>query len=149
MSLSRRRFLETAALTGAASLAAAAEGGHSSLPTRVLGRTGARPSILAFGCGSRFLMYKEDDQALEALHRALDLGITYVDTAYSYGNGLSETRVGQIMKTRRKGIFLATKVQARGGDEAMRIIEGSLKRLQTGQIDLIHIHSSIPSHRWC
>jgi uncharacterized protein len=142
MSISRRRFLETAALTGAAaSLASGAEGGHSAIPTRVLGRTGARPSILAFGCGSRFLMYKEDDKAIEALNHALDLGITYVDTAYSYGNGLSETRVGHVMKTRRKGIFLATKVQVRGGDDAMRIIEGSLKRLQTDQIDLIHIHS--------
>lgn len=142
MSISRRRFLETAALTGAAAATASgAEAGHASLPSRVLGKTGARPSILAFGCGSRFLMYKEDDKAIEALNHALDLGITYVDTAYSYGNGLSETRVGHVMKTRRKGIFLATKVQARGGDEAMRIMEGSLKRLQTDQIDLIHIHS--------
>jgi uncharacterized protein len=142
MNISRRHFLETAALTGAAAtLASGAEAGASAIPTRVLGQTGARVSILAFGCGSRFLMYKEEDQALEALNHGLDLGITYVDTAYSYGNGLSETRVGKVIKSRRKGLFIATKVQARGGDEAMRIIEGSLKRLQTDQIDLIHIHS--------
>jgi aryl-alcohol dehydrogenase-like predicted oxidoreductase len=77
------------------------------------------------------------------LNRAFDLGITYMDTAFGYGNGLSETRVGKVMAVRRKkdGIFLATKIEARKGDEAARTIEGSLKRLQTDQIDLIHIHS--------
>jgi predicted aldo/keto reductase-like oxidoreductase len=85
-------------------------------------------------------MYKDEDKALEALNRAFDNGITYMDTAYAYGNGLSEERVGKVMKTRRKDIFLATKVPARNGDEARKIIEGSLKRLQTDQVDLIHIH---------
>lgn len=45
------------------------------------------------------------------------------------------------MATRRKEVFLATKVQERDGEEAMRIVEGSLKRLQTDQVDLIHIHA--------
>ena len=111
------------------------------MPTRILGRTGARVSILAMGGGSRFLMYKDEDKALEALNRAFDLGITYMDTAYSYGNGLSEERVGKVMKTRRKGIFLATKIDARKGDDAQRIIESGLKRMQTDHLDLIHVHS--------
>ena len=66
-----------------------------------------------------------------------------MDTAYGYGSGLSETRVGKVLKERRKkdGIFLATKIEARNGDEAARTVEGSLKRLQTDQIDLVHIHS--------
>jgi aryl-alcohol dehydrogenase-like predicted oxidoreductase len=136
MKISRREFLGTAALTGVAAAAAA-----DAIPTRVLGKTGARVSILAMGGGSRFLMYKDEDQALEALNRAFDLGITYMDTAYSYGNGLSEERVGKVMKTRRKGIFLATKIEARKGDEAQRILEGTIKRLQTDQVDLIHVHS--------
>jgi predicted aldo/keto reductase-like oxidoreductase len=110
------------------------------IPSRVLGKTGARVSILVMGGGSRFLMYKEEDKALEALNKAFDMGITYIDTAFGYGNGQSEERVGKVMKERRKGIFLATKVNKRKGDEAMQIIEGSLKRLQTDQIDLIHIH---------
>jgi hypothetical protein len=93
------------------------------------------------GGGSRFLMYQDEDKALEALNRAFDLGITYMDTAYGYGNGHSEERVGKVMKTRRKGIFLATKINARKGDEAQRILEGSMKRLQTDQVDLIHVHS--------
>jgi len=145
MRISRRSFLGTTALGGLAVNAAhgAEIGKNGGLPKRTLGRTGARVSILAMGGGSRFLMYKEEDKALEALNRAFDLGITYMDTAYGYGNGLSETRVGKVMAERRKrdGIFLATKIEARKGDEAARTIEGSLKRLQTDQIDLIHIHS--------
>ena len=113
------------------------------MPTRILGKTGARVSILAFGSGSRFLMYKEEDKALEALNRALNLGITYIDTAYGYGNGESETRVGKVLKARggKKGLWLATKVNVRDADGAMRIIEGSLKRLQVPQVDLIHVHA--------
>src|SRR5437660_11850027 len=145
MSWSRRRFLEGTGVVGVAvGTALRAEGkAPTALPTRVLGRTGARVSILAMGGGSRFLMYKEEDKALEALNRAFDLGITYMDTAYGYGSGLSETRVGKVLKERRKkdGIFLATKIEARNGDEAARTVEGSLKRLQTDQIDLVHIHS--------
>src|ERR1700726_985472 len=110
MKLSRRDFLGTAALTTVAARAATGD-----MPTRVLGRTGARVSILAMGGGSRFLMYQDEDKALEALNRAFDLGITYMDTAFGYGNGLSETRVGKVMAVRRKkdGIFLATKIEAR------------------------------------
>jgi uncharacterized protein len=145
MRISRRRFLGTTAFGSlAANAALGAEVGKSgALPTRPLGSTGAHVSILAMGGGSRFLMYKEEDKALEALNRAFDLGITYMDTAFGYGNGLSETRVGKVMAVRRKkdGIFLATKIEARKGDEAARTIEGSLKRLQTDHIDLIHIHS--------
>jgi len=145
MRISRRSFLGTTALgTLAAKEALSAEiGKNGALPKRVLGRTGAHVSLLAMGGGSRFLMYKEEDKALEALNRAFDLGITYMDTAYGYGNGVSEARVGKVMAVRRKkdGIFLATKINKRPGDEAMRIIEGSLKRLQTNQVDLIHIHS--------
>src|SRR5947207_3858731 len=141
MSISRRRFLEGATLGGiAATVSGASKLDKDKLPTRQLGKTGVHVSILAFGGGSRFLMYKDEDKALEALNRAFDLGITYMDTAYGYGNGLSEERVGKVMKTRRKGIFLATKINKRNGDEAMRILEGSLKRLQTDQVDLIHIH---------
>ena len=142
MTLTRRRFLKGtgAGVAVGAALRAEARPAKGRLPTRVLGKTGVRVSILAMGGGSRFLMYKEEDKALEVLNRAFDLGINYMDTAYGYGSGLSEERVGKVMKERRKEIFLATKINKRKGDEAMRILEGSLKRLQTDQIDLIHIH---------
>ena len=136
MSVSRREFLGAAALTAAA-IGAPSETG---MPTRILGGTEARVSILAFGGGSRFMAYKDEDEALAALNHALDLGITYVDTASDYGDGKSEERIGKVLKTRRKGIWLATKINSRKGDDAMREVEASLKRLQMDQIDLIHIH---------
>lgn len=138
MSLSRRRFLETATVASSLAVQASAE---AKMPTRTLGKTGAKVSILAFGSGSRWLAYKEEAKAHEAMTKALDLGITYVDTAYAYGNGQSETWIGNLLGDRRKKLFLATKVSSRDGDEAMRIIEGSLKRLKTDHVDLLHIHS--------
>jgi aryl-alcohol dehydrogenase-like predicted oxidoreductase len=144
--LSRRRFLEGIALGGAASVslpawANLAAASQQTLPHRKLGHTGAKVSILAFGCGSRFLMYEDEDKAVEVLNRALDLGITYVDTAYAYGNGKSETRVGKVMAARRKEVWLATKIPDRTRDGFMSRLEGSLKRLQTDHVDLVHIHS--------
>ena len=143
--VSRRRFLETGsrALGAAAALPALpalAETG--TLPRRVLGRTGVSVSILAFGCGSRFLMYEDLENGLGVLNRAIDSGITYLDTAVSYGDGESETRVGMVMKTRRTEVFLATKIpeRARTRDTALREVEASLKRLQTDHVDLLHIH---------
>jgi uncharacterized protein len=147
--LTRRKFLERIGLTTAGltlstlpDLAAAQPPAASStLPTRTLGRTNAKVSILAFGCGSRFLMYEDEDQATAALNRAIDLGITYLDTAYSYGDGKSETRVGKVMASRRKEVWLATKIPDRTRDEFLKRLEGSLKRLQTDHVDLVHIHS--------
>ena len=112
------------------------------LPQRTLGRTGVQVSILAFGCGSRFLAYPED-QASAVLDQALASGITYFDTAVDYGNGESETRVGRVMATRRKDVFLATKVppRARTRDAALKEVEASLKRLRTDHVDLLHLHS--------
>jgi predicted aldo/keto reductase-like oxidoreductase len=143
MGLSRRRFLEGTGIGVAAGAAWRAEGAGrppAKLPSRVLGKTGARVSILAMGGGSRFLMYKDEEKSLEALTRAFELGITYVDTAFGYGSGQSEERVGKVMKDWRKKIFLATKINKRKGDEAMKVLEGTLKRLQTDQVDLIHVH---------
>ncbi len=142
---SRRRFLESIAMGGAASAslplwANLAVAKDRILPHRTLGHTGAKVSILTFGCGSRFLMYEDETKALEVLNHAIDLGITYLDTAYDYGDGKSETRVGKVMATRRKEVWLATKIADRTRDSFMQRLEGSLKRLQTDHVDLLHIH---------
>jgi uncharacterized protein len=146
--LSRRKFLETIGLGTAAGAGAwllkdmaHAQPPVSPLPLRTLGRTGAKVSILAFGCGSRFLMYAEEDQAQAALNHAIDLGITYLDTAYAYGDGKSESRVGQVLASRRNEVWLATKIPDRSRDEFLRRLESSLKRLRTDHVDLVHIHS--------
>jgi len=147
--LSRRRFLEQVGVGTAAGMGYSLLGewpeaqaaNPNALPERTLGRTGAKVSILAFGCGSRFLMYEDEAEALAVLNHAIDQGITYLDTAYAYGDGKSETRVGKVMATRRKDVWLATKIPDRTRDDFMRRLEGSLKRLQTDHIDLVHIHS--------
>src|SRR6516225_7784431 len=121
--ISRREFLENIGMGAAASTSlfllkdvAAGEPAQNVLPSRTLGRTGAKVSILAFGCGSRFLMYKDEDSATAILNRAIDSGITYLDTAYAYGDGASETRVGRVMATRRNDVWLATKIPDRTRD---------------------------------
>jgi hypothetical protein len=140
MGLSRRQFLGAAAV-GAAVAPSLAVGAAPKIPTRPFGKTGREVPILGFGSGSRFLMYQDDDEALRALERAIDLGITYVDTAHSYGNGKSEERIGRLMATRRKDVTLATKLSARKADDAKRQIELSLKRLRTDHLDVLHIHA--------
>jgi len=147
--LSRRKFLEklgagTAAGVGYSLLSEWADArpvNANALPTRTLGRTGAKVSILAFGCGSRFLMYQDEAEALAILNHAIDQGITYLDTAYAYGDGKSETRVGKVMAQRRNEVWLATKIPDRTRDEFLRRLDASLKRLQTDHVDLLHIHS--------
>jgi uncharacterized protein len=138
VSISRRAFLETATLgtLAAGSLAAA----DARLPTRVLGKTGVRVSILAMGGGSKFLLYDEDT-AIQAVHKALDLGITYIDTAQQYGQGVSERRMGKALEGRRNDVFLATKIADRNGAQTERQMETSLKALRTDHVDLIHIHT--------
>ncbi len=145
--ITRREFIEQSAMTAAtastlpALISDTAEAAPK-LPQRVLGRTGVKVPVLAFGCGSRFLMYKAEE-ASAILNQVIDLGITYLDTAMDYGKGESETRVGQVMAKRRKDVWLATKVppDARSYDAAMRHVEQSLKRLQTDHVNLLHLHS--------
>jgi aryl-alcohol dehydrogenase-like predicted oxidoreductase len=146
---SRRKFLEQIGFGTATSLglsmlpeiARSQSTAANTLPSRTLGRTSAQVSILAFGCGSRFLMYEDEAQALDVLNHAIDSGITYLDTAYSYGDGKSEIRVGTVMAARRKEVWLATKIPDRTRDGFLRRLEASLKRLQVNQVDLVHIHS--------
>jgi predicted aldo/keto reductase-like oxidoreductase len=138
--MNRRQFIGTTAL-GLIATPALAELSPNKLPTRVLGRTEIKVPILGFGSGSRFLMYTDEDKALEALNHAIDLGICYIDTAHSYGNGRSEERVGKVMATRRKEVILATKIPGRTADQARRQIELSLKRLKTDKLDVMHIHA--------
>ena len=138
MSISRRDFMGTAALGAVAAPLSAATG----MPMRTLGKTGAQVSVLAFGGGSRFVSYGEE-QGIAALNHALDLGITYIDTCDSYGqNGESQLWIGKVLKARgRKGLWLASKVGPRKYDEFMRMLDVSLKRLQVDQVDLLHVHA--------
>ncbi len=148
-SFTRREFVKTGAIGATAVLAGCkiSEGMNyqaKGLPTTLLGKTGVRIPRIALGCGSRFLG-ADTDTAIEMLHYALDNGLYYWDTANSYVNNetkeASEERLGRVLKTRRKEVFLGTKLQARTPDELKRQLETSLNRLQTNHVDLLNIHS--------
>jgi predicted aldo/keto reductase-like oxidoreductase len=115
------------------------------LPTAVLGKTGVVIPRMAIGLGSRFLNIANLDEALEMCNFALDNGLYYWDTANSYVNGttgaISEERLGNIVKIRRKEIFLSTKIASRDPEVAKSQVEESLKRLKTDHVDMLKIHS--------
>jgi aryl-alcohol dehydrogenase-like predicted oxidoreductase len=115
------------------------------LPKRRLGKTGEMVSCIGFGLGSRFCSIPDEDAAQALLERAFALGVSYFDTSASYTRRdierLSETRLGEFSKKRRKEVFLATKFDPRDRDGALRSVERSLKLLQTDYVDLIQIHS--------
>jgi len=111
------------------------------VPRRVLGKTGVQVSVLVLGGVAAM---KEAPTAnfhpAELANAALDCGINYFDTAPAYANGQSERNYGQVLATRRKEVFLATKTGNRSYDGAMREVEASLKRLQTNYLDLLQVH---------
>jgi predicted aldo/keto reductase-like oxidoreductase len=113
------------------------------LPTRVLGKSGIAVPIIGFGGGSRFCRITEPEKSAEVLSYALDNGLYYWDTAHNYTTDqvISEERLGLVAKDRRKEIFLATKIEDRTADGAMRQLELSLKRLRTDYLDILQVHS--------
>jgi len=146
--LSRRDFIKTTSAATAGVILVPTVSYSSSpfnpkgLPTTTLGKTGVRIPLMVIGLGSRF-MAVDEEKGLEILQVALENGFYYWDTASIYKNDTqySEERIGKILPSIRKQIFLSTKVDKRKGDEALQTIETSLKRLQTDYIDLIQIHS--------
>jgi aryl-alcohol dehydrogenase-like predicted oxidoreductase len=142
----RREFLATTTASVVVGVGETAFGAAArSLPRRPLGETGQMISCIGFGWGSRFCSIQSEDAAQGLLERAFNLGINYFDTAGAYTRRpierLSEKRLGEFSKTRRKEIFLATKIDPRDRDGALGSVELSLKYLQTDYVDLIQIHS--------
>ncbi len=140
----RKAIALTAAAAGAAAARLAAQTPDAArpapFPTRKLGRTGLDVPVIGFGCGTSFFNAYTAETGAAALNQAIDLGINYVDTAHSYGDGKSETMCGPVVEKRRKEIILITKLKDRTADGAMRQFELSLKRLRTDRVDLVHIH---------
>ncbi len=111
---------------------------------RTLGRTGLEVSVVGFG-GIK-LPEVSEEQACAALHRALDLGVNFIDTARAYGD--SEHKIGLVLKERREECFIATKTAARDADGAMRDLETSLRELQTDRLDLWQLHNVMDRGLW-
>src|SRR5207247_7230427 len=140
----RRDFIKQAA--AGATLAALAEdvlaqtspASATGLPTRVLGRTGQRVSILALG-GWHLGAFKEDADSIRVMQAAIDEGITFFDNAWDYHDGRSEELVGRALAMGNR-VFLMTKNCARDAKGTRQHLEQSLRRLQTDVIDLWQFH---------
>ncbi|MDP2897815.1 MAG: aldo/keto reductase [bacterium] len=109
------------------------------MPQGILGRTGEKVSRLGVGCWIFGTERMSVDDSAATLHRAVELGVTYIDTAPNYGN--AEEKMGQTIKEIRDKIFLVTKTEEPSYEGTWRLLRQSLKRLQTDRLDLVHIHS--------
>ncbi len=111
------------------------------MPTRNLGLTGYRVGQLSLGGQATIEIPGREDESAAIINRAIDLGVNYIDSAASYGNGASEQHIGMVMKSRRKEVFLTSKSHNRTYDGSMRLMETTLKRMNTDHLDLWQIHN--------
>ena len=122
------------------------------MKTNTLGRTGLQVSELVFGGGfvGGILLHASDDVRREAIRRALDGGINWIDTAASYGNGQSEEVVGWLLselpESRRPQVSTKVAVDSSGGsylDQIRRSLTASLARLQMTRVPLLQLHNKL------
>lgn len=155
--LGRREFLggslaTTVAMAGGTSAAAAATKKtvkdlpynprtYKAMPTRNLGKTGYQVGILSLGGQATIEQQGTEKESAAIVNKAIDLGVNYIDTAAAYGRGISETHIGQVMKDRRSEVWLASKTHDRTYDGSMRLLETSLKQLQTDHLDTWQLHN--------
>lgn len=141
--VTRRQFLQRAAAS-AVGLAfpglalEAAPAGDGSLPTRVLGRTGAKVTILGLGTAPIGEARIDPKEAERVFGEVMDRGVNYIDTARIYGH--AEEVLGNLVPSRRDRLFLVTKVWTDTGAAAQKAFEESLTRLKVDHVDLVHIH---------
>jgi aryl-alcohol dehydrogenase-like predicted oxidoreductase len=143
----RREFLLEAAMSSLALSALASDvlasqqpGTATGLPTRVLGRTGERVSILALG-GWHIGSVQDPSEAIRIMHAAVDEGLTFFDNAWDYHDGGSEEVMGRALAGgRRDKVFLMTKNCERDYAGSMKCLDESLRRLATDRIDLWQFH---------
>lgn len=141
--LTRRDFVHTvlAGLAMGKTMLAAQESSPAGIPTRPLGKTGQRVSIISLG-GWDIGTIQDDKEAIAIMHEAVDNGLTFFDNCWDYHQGRSEELMGRAMaegKYRDK-VFLMTKVCGRDYKTARQNLEDSLRRLRTDYIDLWQFH---------
>jgi uncharacterized protein len=157
--ISRRDFVKSgSAVLGGAALAASAgtatalePSGVAQVPQVVLGRTGAKVSRLGIGCAYFQRKRVTPDDVTRTLHRALELGVTYLDTAPNYGHedtGFAEEKMGPAIRELRDRFFLVTKTEENTYEGTWRLLRQSMKRMQTDRIDLVHLHNFGDAKHW-
>jgi predicted aldo/keto reductase-like oxidoreductase len=114
---------------------------QGAMPMRNLGKTGHRVGIFSLGGQAAVEEPGKEDIAEAIIHRALDLGVNYIDSAAAYGRGISEANIGRVMRTRRRETFLTSKTHLRSYSESMGLLEQSLKNLNTDHLDLWQLHN--------
>jgi aryl-alcohol dehydrogenase-like predicted oxidoreductase len=107
-------------------------------PARPLGATGVTVPLVGYGTAPLGKPDVTREHAVRCLNHAIDLGITYLDTSPDYG---SEPHVGEVMRSRRDEVFLATKINRRRQGDVLDELKESLNRLQTDHVDLIQVHA--------
>src|SRR5205823_7944581 len=114
------------------------------IPMRPLGATGVMVSALGLG-GYHIAKIGSQRDAVRIVQAAIDAGITFMDNAWEYHDGRSETLMGKAIADRRERVFLMSKLctHGRGKREAMRQLEQSLRRLKTDFLDLWQIHECV------
>jgi len=140
-SLSRRQFVGSLAgvgLTIAATPWRGLAASDAPIPTRVLGRTGARVTILGLGTAPIGEGPVDTPEAVRIFGEVIDRGVNYIDTARIYGN--AEEALGELVPSRRDRLFLVTKVWTDSAADAEKSLEESLRRLKVDHVDLVHIH---------
>ena len=129
------------------------------LPTRKLGRQGLEGSAIGLGCMGMSQSYgtPDDPESIRTIHRALERGVTYFDTAEVYGPFTNEALLGQALKGRREGAVVATKFGFRIGgngrpegvdsrpEHIREVVDASLGRLGLDHIDLLYQHRIDPA----
>jgi aryl-alcohol dehydrogenase-like predicted oxidoreductase len=145
--VSRRGFLQggvtaSAVAALAESLIAQTSGASSTnVPTRPLGKTGQKVSIIGLG-GAHAGGIKDDAEAIRLMHAAIDEGVTFFDNAWEYRGGRAEELMGRALEMdgKRKQVFLMTKFCEPTFEGAMKNLEDSLTKLRTDHLDLWQIH---------
>jgi len=113
---------------------------EAGIPVRELGRTGLTVSIVGFGGGHCVRPDIDEKKTVRLIQEAVDAGVTFMDNAWEYNDGRSETLMGEAIEQRRDEVFLMTKVCARDRAGALSNLEDSLRRLRTDVIDLWQFH---------
>ena len=145
--MDRRDFIRTAAATALlTSLGHTRTYGASTgqIPSRILGHTGEKVSLVGIGGAHIGLGSVSDDLATQIIRTALDSGVNFLDNSWDYNGGRSEIRMGNALKDGyRQKAFLMTKVDGRTAKAATQQLDESLSRLHTDHVDLIQIHEVI------